>query len=149
MGDAYGEGTGAVLGVNGWEFLVLAVVALVVVGPDKLPKYAADAGRFLRQMREMAQQAQSEVREQLGPEFSDIDVRDLDPRRFVQKHLFEDDPDALRAEDFRFSFDDDDEVPSARSARHDRVRETTGPDLRKTPSFTKPDGPPPFDGDAT
>jgi sec-independent protein translocase protein TatB len=141
-----------VLGVNGWEFLVLAVVALVVVGPDKLPKYAAEAGRFLRQMRAMAQQAQSDVREQLGPEFADLDVRDLDPRRFVQKHLFEDDPDGLRPEDFRFSLDDsldDDNVPPARSPRHDRVRPGNGPNLRKAPDLTKPGAPPPFDADAT
>jgi len=142
-----------VLGVNGWEFLVLAVVALVVVGPDKLPKYAADAARFIRQVRTMAQQAQSDVREQLGPEFADLDVRDLDPRRFVQKHLFEEDPDSLRADAARLGGSHvDDDVPAARDGRHDGVRDGSV-DFTKRPtrSVADPlnDAPPPFDGDAT
>lgn len=72
------------------EVLVIAVVALFVVGPARLPKYAADAGRMLRQLRLMAKQASSSVREELGPEFADLELADLHPRRFVRKHLFED-----------------------------------------------------------
>jgi sec-independent protein translocase protein TatB len=72
------------------EVLVIAVVALFVVGPQRLPKYAADAGRMLRQLRQMAKQASATVKDELGPEFADVEFTDLHPRRFVRKHLFED-----------------------------------------------------------
>src|SRR3954447_11752348 len=72
------------------ELLLIVVVALFVIGPARLPKYAADAGRMLRQLRLMAKQASSQVREELGPEFADVELADLHPRRFVRKHLFED-----------------------------------------------------------
>src|SRR3954471_19691653 len=72
------------------ELLLIVVVALFVIGPARLPKYAADAGRMLRQLRLMAKQASSQVREELGPEFADVELADLHPRRFVRKHLFGD-----------------------------------------------------------
>ena len=72
------------------EVLVIAAVALFVVGPQRLPKYAADAGRMLRQLRQMAKQASATVKDELGPEFADVEFADLHPRRFVRKHLFED-----------------------------------------------------------
>ncbi|HEX6473211.1 MAG TPA: sec-independent translocase [Streptosporangiaceae bacterium] len=71
------------------EFLVLGVLALVIFG-DKLPTVAAQAGRALRQMRQMAMSAKQDLQEGLGPDFADFDPADLHPRRFVQKHLFSD-----------------------------------------------------------
>ena len=71
--------------------LVLLAVALFVLGPERLPKYAADAARLLRRLREMATGVTSDLKAELGPEFADLDLRSLHPRRFVQKHLFEDD----------------------------------------------------------
>lgn len=76
------------------EAAVLAVLALVIFG-DKLPSVAQQAGRALRQLRGMAQNAQADLREGLGPEFADLDPRDLNPKTFVRKHLFEDDKDPL------------------------------------------------------
>jgi sec-independent protein translocase protein TatB len=73
------------------KLLVLAVIALVVFGPEQLPKMASQAGRALRELRRMAEGATSELREGLGPEFSNFDVNDLNPRNFVRKHLFDDD----------------------------------------------------------
>jgi sec-independent protein translocase protein TatB len=75
------------------KLLVLAVIALVVFGPNELPKIAAQAGRALRDLRRIAEGAKADLREGLGPEFQDFDFDDLNPRRFVQKHLLED-PDA-------------------------------------------------------
>ena len=72
------------------KLLILAVLALVVFGPNELPKIAAKAGRTLRELRRIAEGAKAELREGLGPEFADFDVDDLNPRRFVQKHLFSD-----------------------------------------------------------
>jgi sec-independent protein translocase protein TatB len=71
------------------EFIALAVIALLVAGPEKLPRYAADAARMLRQLRRMANDARAEVSRELGPEFKDIDLADLNPRTLVRKHLIE------------------------------------------------------------
>ena len=90
------------------EILVLAIAALLVFGPERLPKIAAQAGRGLRQLREMAAGARSDLRDQLGPEFQDLDVRDLNPRSFVRKHLFDD--------DLGLNGDVDDDRPARRSA---------------------------------
>ena len=72
------------------KLLVLAVLALIVFGPNELPKIAAQAGRALRDLRRIADGAQADLRKGLGPEFSDFDLDDLNPRRFVQKHLLSD-----------------------------------------------------------
>ena len=71
------------------KLLVLAVIALVVFGPHELPKIAAQAGRALRDLRRIAEGAKADLREGLGPEFQDFDFDDLNPRRFVQKHLLD------------------------------------------------------------
>jgi sec-independent protein translocase protein TatB len=80
------------------EFALLAVLALVIFG-DKLPSVAAQAGRTLRQLRTMANSAKDDLRAGLGPEFADFDPADLNPRRFVTKHLFEGDDDPLGLKD--------------------------------------------------
>ena len=71
------------------KLLVLAVIALLVFGPNELPKIAAQAGRALRDLRRIAEGAKADLKEGLGPEFQDFDFEDLNPRRFVQKHLLE------------------------------------------------------------
>ncbi|MGF7237512.1 MAG: sec-independent translocase [Frankia sp.] len=76
----------------GWgEIVVLLLVGLFVFGPERLPKVAKDAGRMLRELRRMANAARDDIRGELGPEFADLDVRSLNPRAFVQKHLFDED----------------------------------------------------------
>lgn len=79
-------------GSLGWlEIVTLLVVALLVFGPDKLPSVARDAASMLRQLRTMAKSARSQIKTELGPEFSDFDLDSLNPRTFVRKNLFEDD----------------------------------------------------------
>ncbi len=72
------------------KLLFLAVIALVIFGPNELPRIAHQAGRALRDLRRIAEGAKADLREGLGPEFQDFDLEDLNPRRFVQKHLFDD-----------------------------------------------------------
>ena len=62
---------------------------MLVLGPDKLPRYAADAARMLRQVRRMANDAKTEVSRELGPELQDISMADLNPRSLVRRHLLE------------------------------------------------------------
>ena len=69
------------------EFIGLAVVALIVLGPEKLPRYAADAAKMLRTVRKMASDARNEVTKELGPELSSLG--DMNPRSLIRKHLLE------------------------------------------------------------
>jgi sec-independent protein translocase protein TatB len=81
-----------VLGNLGWEeVLLLAVLGLIIFGPNRLPKAAADAAKMLRELRTMARGAASDLKAELGPELADIDLRGLHPRRFVEDALFGDD----------------------------------------------------------
>jgi len=75
------------------KLLVLTVIALVIFGPNELPKIASQVGRALRDLRKIAEGATNDLREGLGPEFADFEIEDLNPRRFVGRHLF-DDPNA-------------------------------------------------------
>ena len=88
-------------GVGLPELAVIAFVAILVFGPDKLPEFARQAGRFARQMRNFANQARDELREELGPEYADLNLRDLDPRAIVKKHIAEAMNEAMREEDQR------------------------------------------------
>lgn len=81
-------------GSLGWpEMVTLLVVALLIFGPDKLPSVVKDAASTLRTVRNMAKDARSQLKTELGPEFSDFDLDSLNPRSFVRKNLFEDDDD--------------------------------------------------------
>jgi sec-independent protein translocase protein TatB len=88
-----------VFGVGIPELMVIAVVAVVVFGPDRLPEYARQAGRLVRQFRNLANSAQDQLREELGPEYADLKLTDLDPRQAIRRHILEamneeDDPSA-------------------------------------------------------
>ena len=73
-----------------FKLLVLAVLALIIFGPKELPKIASQAGRVLRDLRRIAEGAKNDLREGLGPEFQDFEIEDLNPKRFLQKHLLDD-----------------------------------------------------------
>ena len=91
-------------GVGLPELAVIAFVAVLVFGPDKLPDFARQAGRMVKTMRTFAHQARDELREELGPEYADLNLRDLDPRAIVKKHIYE----AMNS-----ALEEDDEVRSA------------------------------------
>lgn len=73
--------------INGWELILLALLAVVVLGPERLPDYAAKLGRFVRQARSMAERAKSQLKEEMGPEFSDVDWRAYDPRQYDPRKI--------------------------------------------------------------
>ena len=107
------------------KLLVLAVLALVIFGPDQLPKIASQVGRALRDLRRIADGAKNDLREGLGPEFADFEIEDLSPKRFVQKHLSGD----LNAD---------------QRAQQQPARQTAANGTPRTPGER-----PPFDPDAT
>jgi sec-independent protein translocase protein TatB len=83
--------------ITGWEFILLIVLAVLILGPERLPEYAAKLGRLVRQAKSMAESAKGQLREQMGPEFDDIDwrqydPRQYDPRRIVREALLDDSP---------------------------------------------------------
>ncbi|HET8664773.1 MAG TPA: sec-independent translocase [Nocardioides sp.] len=86
-------------GVGLPEMAVIAFVAVLVFGPDKLPDLARQAGRMVKTLRTFANQARDELREELGPEYADLDLRDLDPRVIVKKHLYDAVNSAMEEED--------------------------------------------------
>jgi sec-independent protein translocase protein TatB len=77
------------LGIGFAEFIVIGVVALLAFGPDRLPEFARQAGRVVRQIRTMSQRARDDIRSELGPEYADFELTDLDPRRAIRKHIIE------------------------------------------------------------
>jgi sec-independent protein translocase protein TatB len=76
-----------VFGIGLPELMVILVVAVVVFGPDRLPEFARQAGRFVRQVRQFTQTARDDIRGELGPEFADFELTDLDPRNAVRKYM--------------------------------------------------------------
>lgn len=80
----------------GWgEVLLILVVAVVIFGPEKLPKLASDLAKGLRMVRGWAQRARSEFEDELPQEFRNIDIASLHPKTFVRKALLDDDDDPL------------------------------------------------------
>ena len=71
------------------ELAVIALVAVVVLGPDRLPDLARQAAQLLHRARGLAHNARDELRSELGPDYSDLQLRDLDPRTIVRKHITE------------------------------------------------------------
>ncbi|MDQ2815565.1 MAG: sec-independent translocase [Actinomycetota bacterium] len=108
------------------KLLILAVIALVIFGPNELPKMASQAGQALRDLRRIAEGAKNDLREGLGPEFANFEIEDLNPKRFVQKHLFDD-------------LNGDSPQPAAEPPRAARANKV----------MLAPGERPPFDSDAT
>jgi sec-independent protein translocase protein TatB len=80
-----------VLDINGWEMVVLALLALFIFGPERLPKVIGDAARVLRSLRNMARNATNDLSRELG---TDVRLEDLNPRTFVRKHLLSEESEA-------------------------------------------------------
>ena len=69
------------------EIIGLAVLAMILIGPDKLPTFAVDAAKFVKKIRLMATNATNDLKENLGPGFEDLKPTDLNPKTFIQKQL--------------------------------------------------------------
>jgi sec-independent protein translocase protein TatB len=93
--------------INAWELGVIAVVAMLLLGPDRLPEYAAGLARLIRRGRDFARGAREQVRSEMGPEFDEIDWQKYDPRRYH--------PRAIVRNALSDTFADDDEPAPART----------------------------------
>lgn len=82
--------TPLLLDINAPEFVLLLVIAVILFGPERLPDLARKAARLVRYLRTAAGSAQQHLTQELGPEFENLDLRDLNPKTFVQKHFLDD-----------------------------------------------------------
>jgi Sec-independent protein translocase protein TatA len=79
------------------KLLLIGIIAVFVLGPDKLPGYAAKLAQFVRSARDMANGAKSRMKDEMGPDFDDVDWKKLDPRqydprRIIREALLDDEP---------------------------------------------------------
>ena len=149
------------------ELLTLAIMGMLIFGPDKLPKVIQDASQFIRKVRQFSENAKQDIRSELGPEFKDFEFEDLNPKTFIRKQLTENGDD-LGLKEIRDSFDlrkDLNEVTDAVNGREPAVLESQEqgsgsavgvangsagtPDLLKKRPQPAKDDYPPFDADAT
>jgi sec-independent protein translocase protein TatB len=76
--------------VFGWTFeklLVIGVIAVFLLGPERLPHYAAQFARLVKSLRRMADDAKDRMRDELGPDFDDVDWKKLDPRQYDPRRI--------------------------------------------------------------
>jgi sec-independent protein translocase protein TatB len=145
------------------ELVTLVVLAVLIFGPDKLPKLIQDVSNVIRKVRSFSESAKQDIRAELGPEFKDFEFEDLNPKTFVRKQLM--DNDDLGLKEIRNSFDlrkDMEEVADAVHGRESATATTATtavngsvngsggtPDLLKKREKLDPGERPPFDADAT
>ncbi|MDL5203645.1 sec-independent translocase [Streptomyces sp. ALI-76-A] len=137
------------------ELVTLVVLAVLVFGPDKLPKVIQDVMRTVRKIREFSESAKQDIRQELGPEFKDFEFEDLNPKTFIRKQL---DNDELGLKEIRNGFDLKKEMAEVTDAVHGRDADSAttaasgssggGLDMTKKPEKPEDDRPP-FDADAT
>lgn len=89
-------------GINGGELVVLVLLAFLVLGPEKLPEYAQQLARLVKELRRMATGAKEQLREEIGDEIVDMDWKKLDPRQYdprkiIKEALLDDFDDAIAA----------------------------------------------------
>ncbi|MFG2435418.1 sec-independent translocase [Streptomyces sp. NPDC048508] len=137
------------------ELVTLVVLAVLVFGPDKLPKMIQDVTRTIRKIREFSESAKADIRDELGPEFKDFEFEDLNPKTFLRKQL---DNDELGLKEIRNGFDLKKEMAEVTDAVHSRESDSSGSangsagssvDMTKKPEKADPDERPPYDADAT
>jgi sec-independent protein translocase protein TatB len=76
-----------VLGLTFDKLLIIAVIAVFLIGPTKLPAAAARLGQWVRRLRAMADSTTDRIRQEVGPEFDDIDWKRLDPRQYDPRQI--------------------------------------------------------------
>ncbi|MFS0867112.1 twin-arginine translocase TatA/TatE family subunit [Microbacterium sp. 179-B 1A2 NHS] len=120
------------------KILLIALIAAVLLGPERLPGYAASLGRFTRRVKDWLDGARTRVKEEMGPEFDDIDWQRLDPRQYDPRRII------------REALIDDAPVPPVpASAAAAAATAAGGTTVAAAGEQRDPAAPPPFDSEAT
>ncbi|WP_241489374.1 twin-arginine translocase TatA/TatE family subunit [Leucobacter celer] len=72
------------------KILVIMVIAMFVLGPERLPMYAKKLGEFVRSIKRMTDGAKDRLRDEMGPEFDEVDWKQLDPRQYDPRRIIRD-----------------------------------------------------------
>lgn len=85
------------LGINGGEILFILVIAVIIIGPERLPQFAEQLARAVRKGKALFTEAKLKVDAEMGAELGDVDwakldPRQYDPRKIVRDTLLEDTP---------------------------------------------------------
>ncbi|MGF2948551.1 twin-arginine translocase TatA/TatE family subunit [Microbacterium alcoholitolerans] len=131
------------LGLTFDKLLLIGVVAMLIIGPERLPKAAESFSKFVRRAGEYLRDTKSKMRDELGPEIDEVDWRKLDPRQYDPRRIIRD---AL------FEEPDFSEAPAPKPAATSNPF-ATDPIEPVRPKFTRSTfsraTPPPFDAEAT
>lgn len=73
--------------IGAGEILGLAILGVILVGPERLPHVASQAAKLVKKLRTLSQTATNELRENLGPGFENLQPTDLNPKTFIKKQL--------------------------------------------------------------
>jgi sec-independent protein translocase protein TatB len=71
------------------EVIMLVVLAVLMFGPEKIPGFARKAARVYKYLMNIATGAKDQLAGELGPEFADLSLADLNPKTFISKHLLD------------------------------------------------------------
>ncbi|MFZ3500168.1 sec-independent translocase [Streptomyces sp. 5.8] len=144
--------------IGALELVTIVVLAILIFGPDKLPKVIQDVTGVIRKIRAFSDSAKQDIRSELGPEFKDFEFEDLNPKNFIRKQLTENDD----LKEIRSSFDLRKELNDVTDAVNGKESEAAGaagalpaaapgagPDMVKKPVTPAQEQLTRFDADAT
>ncbi|WP_411102033.1 sec-independent translocase [Streptomyces sp. cmx-4-9] len=146
--------------IGALELVTIVVLAILIFGPEKLPKVIQDVTGVIRKIRAFSDSAKQDIRSELGPEFKDFEFEDLNPKTFIRKQLTENED----LKEIRTSFDLRKELHDVTDAVNSREGDSAavpaagaagpatpgaGPDLVKKPAAPAADRRTRFDADAT
>lgn len=135
-----------IFGLTIEKLLLIGLVAALIVGPERLPRYAESLAAFTRRARDWLSTARTRMRDEMGEDFDDVDWRTLDPRQYDPRRII------------REALLDDAPVPTVRAAQAASTVTSVGaPPPPAVPSpfrgpetpAAAPGTPPPFDTEAT
>jgi sec-independent protein translocase protein TatB len=135
-----------VFDISGWEFLTLAAIAVMIFGPERLPKFAADAGKFLREVREYVHGAKADLARELDMDLPDLRSVDLSARGLLRKTMGDEEFENPLAE-FRKDFRGD--VDALRAPLGLDSASSPVPLTKDSPVPLAKDEAPPWDPDTT
>ncbi|WP_426320215.1 Sec-independent protein translocase TatB [Microbacterium sp. E-13] len=124
-----------IFGLTIEKLLLIGLVAALILGPERLPKYAESLAQFTKRAREWVSTAKTRVRDEMGEDFDDVDWRTLDPRQYDPRRII------------REALLDDAPAPSVTAAQSSAPAPPTTP--VRSPFRGPADGPTPYDTEAT